>query len=259
MKRGKQTCRILKEIRRQIAEANDIEFITSECQYKGDCPGTCPKCEAEVRYLEQELERRRMTGKLVTLAGISAGMLTMNTYAQSGGSNNTVVPLSQIEIQDKASSSEKEITIGYIPIVPIQPDTSKVDATDEAMEGVIETMPEFPGGMVALTKYLQIDIEYPALPEEHGAMGRTLVKFTIDENGKIKYPHVLRGIDPILDRMALELIRKMPQWNPATENGKAIPTDFVVPVRYIPHYIPYDEFKKKYSKAEQDNKKDTNR
>ena len=45
MKRGKQTCRILKEIRRQIAEVNDIEFITSECQYQGDCLGTCPKCE----------------------------------------------------------------------------------------------------------------------------------------------------------------------------------------------------------------------
>ena len=48
MARGKQTCKILKEIRRQIAEANDIEFITSECQYQGDCLGTCPKCEAEV-------------------------------------------------------------------------------------------------------------------------------------------------------------------------------------------------------------------
>ena len=52
MVRGKQTCKILKDIRRQIAEANDIEYITSECQYKGDCTGTCPKCESEVRYLE---------------------------------------------------------------------------------------------------------------------------------------------------------------------------------------------------------------
>lgn len=52
MTRGKMTCRILKEIRRQIAEANDIEFVTSECRYQGDCAGTCPKCEAEVRYLE---------------------------------------------------------------------------------------------------------------------------------------------------------------------------------------------------------------
>ena len=43
MVRGKQTCKILKDIRRQIAEANDIEYITSECQYKADCTATCPK------------------------------------------------------------------------------------------------------------------------------------------------------------------------------------------------------------------------
>ena len=77
MARGKQTCKILKEIRRQIAEANDIEFVTSECRYKGDCLGTCPKCEAEVRYLEQQLRKRQLAGKLVNLAGISAGAIAM--------------------------------------------------------------------------------------------------------------------------------------------------------------------------------------
>ena len=54
MAKGKQTCKILKEIRKQIAMENDIEFVTSECTHKGDCAGTCPKCEAEVRYLERE-------------------------------------------------------------------------------------------------------------------------------------------------------------------------------------------------------------
>ncbi len=77
MARGKQTCKILKEIRRQIAEANDIEFVTSECRYKGDCLGSCSKCEAEVRYLEQQLRFRQLAGKLVNLAGISAGAIAM--------------------------------------------------------------------------------------------------------------------------------------------------------------------------------------
>ena len=77
MARGKQTCKILKEIRRQIAEANDIEFVTSECRYKGDCLGTCPKCEAEVQYLDQQLRSRQLAGKLVNLAGISAGAIAM--------------------------------------------------------------------------------------------------------------------------------------------------------------------------------------
>ncbi|WP_290144288.1 carboxypeptidase-like regulatory domain-containing protein, partial [Muribaculum intestinale] len=77
MARGKQTCKILKEIRRQIAEANGIEFVTSECRYKGDCLGTCPKCEAEVRYLEQQLRSRQRMGKAVAIAGISAASLAM--------------------------------------------------------------------------------------------------------------------------------------------------------------------------------------
>ncbi len=77
MARGKQTCKILKEIRRQIAEANGIEFVTSECRYKGDCLGSCPKCEAEVRYLEQQLRSRSLAGKAVALAGISAASLAM--------------------------------------------------------------------------------------------------------------------------------------------------------------------------------------
>ncbi len=75
MTQGKQTCKILKEIRRQIAEANGIELSTSECRYRGDCLGTCPKCEAEVRYLEQELRARSLAGKAVALAGISAASL----------------------------------------------------------------------------------------------------------------------------------------------------------------------------------------
>ena len=98
MKRGKQTCRILKEIRRQIAEVNDIEFITSECQYQGDCLGTCPKCEAEVRYLEQQLERKRMAGKAITILGISAGVMTMNAQNTNIDSIQKQSPTDIIEI-----------------------------------------------------------------------------------------------------------------------------------------------------------------
>ena len=75
MAKGKQTCKILKEIRKQIAAENDIEFVTSECTYKGDCKGTCPKCEAEVRYLECELEKRQRMGKAAVFAGMSLGTL----------------------------------------------------------------------------------------------------------------------------------------------------------------------------------------
>ena len=73
MKRGKQTCKILKEIRKQIAVENDIKLVIEECTYQGDCLGTCPKCEAEVRYLGRELEKRQRMGKAAIFAGMTIG------------------------------------------------------------------------------------------------------------------------------------------------------------------------------------------
>ncbi len=72
--RGKNKCKILKEIRQKIADENDIRYVTSECKYRGECSGTCPKCESELRYLERELEKRRALGKKVTFAGVAVTM-----------------------------------------------------------------------------------------------------------------------------------------------------------------------------------------
>ncbi|MBD5216378.1 MAG: energy transducer TonB [Bacteroidales bacterium] len=106
MARGKQTCKILKEIRRQIAAANDIEFTTSECRYKGDCLGTCPKCEAEVRYLEEQLLARSLAGKRVMLVGMSAGVLLL---AGCGGNATS----QQNPIENDAETEMAEVTVGY--------------------------------------------------------------------------------------------------------------------------------------------------
>ena len=72
---GKSKCKVLKDIRKKIAEANDIAYVTSECKYQGECAGTCPKCEAEVRYLEEELAKRKSLGKIVAVAGIAATLV----------------------------------------------------------------------------------------------------------------------------------------------------------------------------------------
>ena len=103
MAKGKTTCRILKEIRRQIAEANDIEYVVEECQYKGDCKGTCPKCEAEVMYLESQLHKRQMLGKAVVVAGLSLGVIP--AMAQDASivetSSDTIVSVPTKEVTGK--------------------------------------------------------------------------------------------------------------------------------------------------------------
>ena len=74
MNNGKEKCKALKQIRKQIADNNDIKYVVEECKHKGNCKGTCPKCEAEVRYLERELEKRKALGQKVALAGVSVGI-----------------------------------------------------------------------------------------------------------------------------------------------------------------------------------------
>lgn len=71
MNNGKHICKKLKTIRKQIAEANDIEYEPNVCTHKGDCAGTCPACEAETQYIESQLIKRRRLGKAVSVIGIS--------------------------------------------------------------------------------------------------------------------------------------------------------------------------------------------
>ena len=74
MAKGKSTCKLLKSIRQQIADANGISYRPKECYYKGDCTGTCPACEEEIRYLERELKARKGNGFGMKVAGIAAGI-----------------------------------------------------------------------------------------------------------------------------------------------------------------------------------------
>lgn len=77
--KGKEKCKTLKAIRLDIAKKNGIELEIPECTHKGDCPGSCPRCEAEVKYLERQLELRRRRGIKPILASISAGLITLST------------------------------------------------------------------------------------------------------------------------------------------------------------------------------------
>ena len=96
MAKGKSTCKLLKSIRQQIADANGISYRPKECQHKGDCAGTCPACEEEIRYLERELKARKGNGFGMKVAGIAAGIcatvMPMTAAAQAVKSDSTANP-----------------------------------------------------------------------------------------------------------------------------------------------------------------------
>jgi len=84
MTHGRKVCNTLKEIRQQIADKNEIEYTTSECHFEGECEGTCPKCDAELRYIENELHKRKNFGKAAAVAGIALGMAMPFTGCTEG-------------------------------------------------------------------------------------------------------------------------------------------------------------------------------
>ena len=68
---GKEKCELLKAMRKEMAEANGIVYLTTECNFQGECPGYCPKCDAEARYIDYELSRLAKEGKEIKIAGIA--------------------------------------------------------------------------------------------------------------------------------------------------------------------------------------------
>ncbi|WP_346748423.1 carboxypeptidase-like regulatory domain-containing protein [Prevotella jejuni] len=96
MTKGRSTCKLLKSIRQQIADANGISYQPKECHHKGDCTGTCPACEEEIRYLERELKARKGNGFGMKVAGIAAGIcatvMPMTAAAQAVKSDSTANP-----------------------------------------------------------------------------------------------------------------------------------------------------------------------
>ena len=74
MEKGRAICKVLKDIRQKIANENGISYHPEECHHKGECTGTCPGCEKEIRYLEEQLKNKQHSGLGLKVAGIAAGV-----------------------------------------------------------------------------------------------------------------------------------------------------------------------------------------
>ena len=95
---------------------------------------------------------------------------------------------------------------------------------------VVEQMPEYPGGMNALQKYLMDKIT--SSPMKGKAGGRVMVGFTVAETGKIKDVHVLQSDEEALNREAERIVSEMPDWIPGKQRGRPVPVKYTIPVRF---------------------------
>jgi TonB family protein len=136
MTHGRKVCNTLKEIRRQIADKNEIAYTTAECHFEGECKGTCPKCEAEVQYLENELHKRTQLGKAVAVAGISLGVA--GTFAGCGTPKreNTTISEQKIsaELAERPDTLDLYYPIRYITMGFIAPEIVEVNGIVEEFD-----------------------------------------------------------------------------------------------------------------------------
>ena len=229
MTRGKKVCKILKEIRQQIADKNDIEYVTSECHFQDECKGTCPKCEAEVKYLEDELHRRRQLGKVATIAGISMGIAgTFSAYSAPKQDNTSI---SESEILTEIIS--QDTVINAIPLMPeVVGDTIEEIIEDYFMGIIFEITPEYPGGDKARLNFLRENIVYPKEAKEKRIQGTVYVGFVVEKDGTLSDIKVLRGIGGGCDEEAIRIVKMMPKWKPGKQRGKEVRVSFTMPVRF---------------------------
>ncbi|MFW9601392.1 MAG: energy transducer TonB [Prevotella sp.] len=111
------------------------------------------------------------------------------------------------------------------------PPAPKEEVTNKVFD-VVEVMPSFPGGQGALMSYLNSHTKYPVVAQENGVQGRVTVSFVVERDGSITDVHVVRSVDPSLDREAARVISSMPNWQPGKQNGSAVRVKFNVPVQF---------------------------
>jgi len=101
MDKSKITCETLKTIRKQVADANGIVYTPAKCDFEGVCTGTCPACESEREYIENQLSLKRKAGNIVKIAGLVAGLTTLAPLATVAQEMNAPEPTEQISLLDE--------------------------------------------------------------------------------------------------------------------------------------------------------------
>ena len=129
------------------------------------------------------------------------------------------------------------LTPGFIAAtpgcLPAQGSNAGVTEDEEIIVySCVEQMPQFPGGEKALMKYLQSHINYPPMAAENDVQGCVVVRFIVNETGKVSDVTVIHSVDYDLDREAVRVCKSLPKFTPARHNGQAVSVWYTLPVTF---------------------------
>lgn len=135
----------------------------------------------------------------------------------------------ELEIED--SDADDNTVIDVAPVV----ETVQEEEVEEETKVffVVEDMPEFPGGELALRKYINSNVKYPVIAQENGIQGKVYVTFVVGKDGSVTNARVARGVDPSLDKEALRVVNSLPKWKPGKQRGKPVNVSYTVPINFV--------------------------
>jgi TonB family protein len=134
-------------------------------------------------------------------------------------------PMNKAKIVEEAaySSISKElVVVGY----------TKRDSIPGEVFKVVETMPEFPGGMSEMIQFLAKNIRYPEAAKKENIEGMVVVQFIIGKDGSILDPHIVKGIGGGANEEAVRVVGMMPKWKPGQQRGQVVNVQYNLPIRF---------------------------
>lgn len=132
------------------------------------------------------------------------------------------VPI-QFSLSGKGTSSNTNETAA----VP----AGKTDASGQVFT-VVEKMPVYPGGEMALMQKIASELRYPRIAYENGIQGRVVCSFVINTDGSVSDAAVVRGVDPSIDQAALQVVGTLNGWTPGEQRGRKVRVKYTVPVLF---------------------------
>ena len=97
---------------------------------------------------------------------------------------------------------------------------------------LVDEMPSFPGGLEELYKWIDNNVQYPAVARENGIEGRVILKFIVEKDGSLRDSTVIHSVHPMVDREALRLVGQMPKWNPGKRAGIPVRVRYCLPIKF---------------------------
>ena len=109
-----------------------------------------------------------------------------------------------------------------------EPQAARKDIVFES----VEQMPQYPGGEMAMMKFLAESIHYPVNAVKNKVEGRVIVQFVVEKTGEIGEVKVVRSVDEELDAEAVRVVKELPKFTPGRVNGKAVAVWYTLPITF---------------------------